>query len=191
MGAFDLPREAVPDLWVVNAYEDENRFIDWHSDDDRLFDAVENEAAIVSLSFGNDGLFAFRVKAKSALAREVLHVHEGRHPLEEIVKRDLRGAVTLTSGALCLKAGHFQRDFQHCTAPRRAWPDSWATQLLATKRCRTVALQEGIRYNLTGRFVRRHHPACPAVCLTAPEGSPPPPTTPPREVGGHKPRSRG
>ena len=50
----------VPDCWVLNSYEGATKHIDWHADDDALFDAVENEAAIVSLSFGADGLFAFR-----------------------------------------------------------------------------------------------------------------------------------
>ena len=50
----------VPDCWVLNSYAGAAKHIDWHADDDDLFDAVENEAAIVSLSFGADGLFAFR-----------------------------------------------------------------------------------------------------------------------------------
>ena len=50
----------VPDCWVVNCYDAAEKHIDWHADDDGLFDAVEHEATIVSLSFGADGLFAFR-----------------------------------------------------------------------------------------------------------------------------------
>ena len=50
----------VPDCWVLNCYADAAKHIDWHADDDDLFDAVEHEAVIVSLSFGADGLFAFR-----------------------------------------------------------------------------------------------------------------------------------
>ena len=50
----------VPDCWVVNSYAEAGKFIDWHADDDALFDAVEQKTAIVSLSFGADGLFAFR-----------------------------------------------------------------------------------------------------------------------------------
>ena len=50
----------VPDCWVVNSYAEPGKFIDWHSDDAPLFDAVDKQSAIVSLSFGADGLFAFR-----------------------------------------------------------------------------------------------------------------------------------
>ena len=50
----------VPDCWVVNSYAEAGKYIDWHSDDAALFDAVEKQAAIISLSFGADGLFAFR-----------------------------------------------------------------------------------------------------------------------------------
>ena len=50
----------VPACWVINCYAEAAKHIDWHADDDSLFDAVEHEATIVSLSFGADGLFAFR-----------------------------------------------------------------------------------------------------------------------------------
>ena len=50
----------LPDCWVLNAYEEPSKHIDWHADDDALFDAVENQAVIVSISLGADGLFAYR-----------------------------------------------------------------------------------------------------------------------------------
>ena len=50
----------VPDCWVLNSYAGAAKHIDWHADDAPLFDAVDKQSAIVSLSFGADGLFAFR-----------------------------------------------------------------------------------------------------------------------------------
>ena len=50
IGRTDL--RLVPDCWVLNIYDDPSKYIPWHADDARLFDAVEGEADILPFSFG-------------------------------------------------------------------------------------------------------------------------------------------
>ena len=108
----------------------------------------------MSLSFGADGLFAFRVTPRGPLARDVLGVQQSR-ALECVEERGLRGAVALASGTLALMSGRFQRDFQHATIPSCEWGTGWAASLPARQRCVVAPGLGAPRINLTGRWVRR------------------------------------
>ena len=66
---FGLTKEETPDCWVINGYYTEDKYIDWHSDDDRLFGAMDGEAEILSISLGADAVFCIKPTAESSTAQ--------------------------------------------------------------------------------------------------------------------------
>ena len=64
-----LTQEETPDCWVINGYYTEDKYIDWHSDDDRLFGAMDGEAEILSISLGADAVFGIKPTAESSTAQ--------------------------------------------------------------------------------------------------------------------------
>ena len=64
-----LTKEETPDCWVINGYYTEDKYIDWHSDDDRLFGAMDGEAEILSISLGADAVFCIKPTAESSTAQ--------------------------------------------------------------------------------------------------------------------------
>ena len=64
-----LTKEETPDCWVINGYYTEDKYIDWHSDDDRLFGAMDGEAEILSISLGADAVFGIKPTAESSTAQ--------------------------------------------------------------------------------------------------------------------------
>ena len=65
---FRLTHDQTPDCWVINAYYTEDKYIDWHADDDRLFGAMDGEAEILSISLGADVVFGIKPTADSSTA---------------------------------------------------------------------------------------------------------------------------
>jgi len=55
---FGLTSDQIPDCWVINWYNSDEKFIDWHADDDDLFGALDGPAEILSISLGADGMFS-------------------------------------------------------------------------------------------------------------------------------------
>ena len=55
---FQRHTDQIPDCWVINSYNTAEKFIDWHSDDDHLFGALDGPAEILSISLGADGMFS-------------------------------------------------------------------------------------------------------------------------------------
>ena len=66
---FRLTNDQTPDCWVINAYYTEDKYIDWHADDDRLFGAMDGEAEILSISLGADAVFGIKPTAESSTAQ--------------------------------------------------------------------------------------------------------------------------
>ena len=64
-----LTQEETPDCWVINGYYTEDKYIDWHSDDDRLFGAMDGKAEILSISLGADAVFCIKPTAESSTAQ--------------------------------------------------------------------------------------------------------------------------
>ena len=67
------------DMWPtscnLNLYEDGSQAVGWHADDELLFRAVDEDAAIVSLSLGASR--AFQVKIKGASTSRQLTLKSG------------------------------------------------------------------------------------------------------------------
>ena len=59
-----VPSGKLPDVVVVNPYAEAASCIAWHSDDQPDFDAVENTAYIIGLSFRLPGKFLWRRKER-------------------------------------------------------------------------------------------------------------------------------
>ena len=68
----------LPDCWVVNVYNDDKKYIDWHSDNHPLFDAAENKADIWSISLGADGLFGVKLTRGTKLWDDMWSEATGR-----------------------------------------------------------------------------------------------------------------
>ena len=66
---FRLTHDQTPDCWVINAYYTEDKFIDWHADDDHLFGAMDGKAEILSVSLGADAVFCIKPTAESSTAQ--------------------------------------------------------------------------------------------------------------------------
>ena len=66
---FRLTHDQTPDCWVINAYYSEDKFIDWHADDDHLFGAMDGKAEILSVSLGADAVFCIKPTAGSSTAQ--------------------------------------------------------------------------------------------------------------------------
>ena len=105
----------IPQCWVINFYTAE-KFIPWHTDEDPLFNALEQETEIVSFSLGPDGVFCIQPRQKHALAY-TLGVG-GKRQGTKIEEWDLRHSVKLWDGDLLLMGGWSQREFQHKTVFR-------------------------------------------------------------------------
>ena len=65
---FGLTNEQLPDCWIINGYYTDDKYIDWHADDDRLFGAMEGNAEILSISLGADTVFCIKPTAHSKTA---------------------------------------------------------------------------------------------------------------------------
>ena len=154
--------EYVPDCWVVNACEAPEKHIEWHADDDGLFDAVDKQTTIVAISLGPDGLFAFRPTLGQDFATTVCCL-SSKKAAARIAEWGLRWPLALKHGTLSLMGGWFQRDFQHSTIPPSTWETSWAAGSdEAQKLCWVAPTKVEPRINLTGLWVRKHDWNCPA-----------------------------
>lgn len=80
-----------PNSCNVNYYTDGSEGIDWHADDEPLFQGQVQDCSIISLSLGQERHFEVRLNAQSA-------------PLCRL---------SLRSGDLCTMEGHFQQHYQH------------------------------------------------------------------------------
>ena len=67
--AFGLTNDQTPDCWVINAFYTEDKYIDWHADDDPLFGAMDGKAEILSISLGADAVFCIKPTAESSTAQ--------------------------------------------------------------------------------------------------------------------------
>ena len=63
---FQLTSDQIPDCWVINSYNTADKFIDWHTDDDHLFGALDGPAEILAISLGADGVFNVSPNAESS-----------------------------------------------------------------------------------------------------------------------------
>ena len=66
---FGLTWAQTPDCWVINGYYTEDKYINWHADDDHLFGAMDGKAEILSISFGADAVFCIKPTAGSSTAQ--------------------------------------------------------------------------------------------------------------------------
>ena len=83
-----LTPEETPDCWVINGYYTEDKYIDWHADDDRLFGAMDGEAEILSISLGADAVFCIKPTAESSTAQ---FLGLPKHKCEKAIKdRNMR-----------------------------------------------------------------------------------------------------
>ena len=62
---FNLNADDTPDCWVQNVYE-EDEYIHWHHDDEKLFRTQDSQFEMLSLSFGADGGFCVQPRAGSS-----------------------------------------------------------------------------------------------------------------------------
>jgi len=164
---FDLAPAEVPDCLVMNVYGPDE-YIQWHHDEDDLFQTQQNPVEILSLTLGCDGVFCVQPRPASAAA------HALRLPINKttarIAERNLRIAVVAKSGSAMLMNGWFQTEWHHRTIPSTDWNGTWATVARTATKPPT---EDCPRINITGRFIRKHN--CPKADLCPPEASIEPP----------------
>lgn len=80
-----------PNCCNVNLYEDGMQWVGWHADDEVLFDAVRNDALIMSLSLGQSRCFEL-------------------HPMDDPQKTT---TMVLENGDLCTMEGLTQKHYRH------------------------------------------------------------------------------
>ena len=66
--SFGLTKDQTPDCWIINGYFTEDKYINWHADDDHLFGAMDGKAEILSISLGADAVFCIKPTADSSTA---------------------------------------------------------------------------------------------------------------------------
>jgi len=154
-----LQRANIPDCLVINVYE-ANQYIQWHTDDDPLFDTQNREVEILSISLGADGVFCAQPQPQSKGANAL--GLWGRKARAKIIEKNLRIAVLLQPGSAVLMTGWFQTEFQHSTIPSNQWSNhAWASA--ATKSATKAPTKDEPRINLTYRFIVNHN--CPKRTL--------------------------
>ena len=86
--AFGLTNDQTPDCWIINGYYTEDKFIDWHADDDHLFGAMDGKAEILSISLGADAVFCIKPTVDSSTAQ---FLGLPKHKCEKAIKdRNMR-----------------------------------------------------------------------------------------------------
>ena len=65
---FGLTKDQIPDCWIINGYYTDDKYIDWHADDDHLFGAMDGNAEILSISLGADTVFCIKPTVHSNTA---------------------------------------------------------------------------------------------------------------------------
>ena len=66
---FGLTNDQIPDCWIINGYYTEDKYINWHADDDHLFGAMDGNAEILSISLGADTVFCIKPTVDSKTAQ--------------------------------------------------------------------------------------------------------------------------
>ena len=66
---FGLTNDQIPDCWIINGYYTEDKYINWHADDDHLFGAMDGNAEILSISLGADTVFCIKPTVESKTAQ--------------------------------------------------------------------------------------------------------------------------
>jgi len=84
-----------PNSCNLNLYDDGNNSVGWHADDEDLFQGLQNNIRILSLSLGICRTFELKANWPEALE------HGGHHK------------VSLVSGALCTMEGMVQKHYKH------------------------------------------------------------------------------
>eukprot|EP00929_Paragymnodinium_shiwhaense_P018427 TRINITY_DN12904_c0_g1_i1.p1 TRINITY_DN12904_c0_g1~~TRINITY_DN12904_c0_g1_i1.p1 ORF type:complete len:671 (-),score=62.27 TRINITY_DN12904_c0_g1_i1:101-2113(-) len=84
--------EALPNSCNANYYSSGKQTVGWHTDDEPLFNAVHEDALIISLSLG---------------ATRTFHVRSKDDP-------DVQEILTLEDGDLCTMEGLMQKHYKHC-----------------------------------------------------------------------------
>ena len=163
-----LHMDQIPDCWVVNWYIDPDMYIDWHTDDDQLFDALNAETEIISITLGASAPFCYQPRKRTQTASDLqLPVKKTR---AAIASRQLRGSVALHNGSISLMGGWFQREFEHRTIPASEWGSTWA---IAAGDCGAPISYKNPRICLTGRFIRKHECPLKDIRPSPPPGPPP------------------
>ena len=66
---FGLTNDQIPDCWIINGYYTQDKYINWHADDDHLFGAMDGNAEILSISLGADTVFCIKPTVDSKTAQ--------------------------------------------------------------------------------------------------------------------------
>ena len=66
---FGLTNDQIPDCWIINGYYTQDKYINWHADDDHLFGAMHGNAEILSISLGADTVFCIKPTVDSKTAQ--------------------------------------------------------------------------------------------------------------------------
>lgn len=82
-----------PNSCNLNCYADGSDGIDWHADDEALFQSKEEDCCIISLSLGEVRTFQIRRESASEQEQSI--------------------SLRLGAGDLCTMEGHFQRYYVH------------------------------------------------------------------------------
>ena len=62
----------VPGCLVINVYEEESHYIEWHSDESDRWGAIDMDANIFIWNLGAHGFFHLTVRARSELAKSLV-----------------------------------------------------------------------------------------------------------------------
>jgi len=114
--ALDIP--IPPDSCNINRYCHLRDSVGWHRDNEMLFQAVETESTIISISLGASRYFDVR----------------------DIDSKTEQNSFLLEHGDLMTMEGAFQKYYEHRIAKNKG--------------------EDGIRINLTFRYIKKHHWSC-------------------------------
>ena len=132
---FHFTEGMFPNSVNLNLYENDAQGVEWHADDEPLFQALNRDAAIISVSLGTTREFSFGLRPPGNL--------RASYPIKGTVS-----SILLHHGDLCLMEGKFQKYYLH-RVPTLRLPlgdDYYIT--------------EGPRINATFRWIVQHIRPC-------------------------------
>ena len=175
-------RQCIVDEVVANCYSPSQR-VPPHTDYAPIYARC---TSIVSASFGNAGIFVWKVRAPKAELDEAVPSFANQHPLwsalggpkkrgdagrQEMIKTlGYAGAVALFHGDVLVMEGTFQTHFEHATLvidkedsledllARYPATTEQSQQLIATALSQKQVFEK--RLNLTARLISNHKPRC-------------------------------
>lgn len=121
-----IPKDQYPNSCNVNVYEDQNNEVGWHSDDEVMFQALEDDTQILSFSLGEARDFCWRMQGTDQTV----------------------GCMSLGDGDVMTMEGLFQKHYKHSVPPSDklcGWRINFTFRWIKVKAHAADALTKGIQ----------------------------------------------